>query len=200
METLALRLDAVSRRYGSRVALAPVSLCVGPGAVCLVTGANGAGKTTLLRIAAGVVRPSTGSRSASGTSLYLAAGDGARSRAPVSQAVSFAHDVGAGMAAPDALAHVGLSEVAGLPAGSLSSGLRMRLTLAVALAAQPALLCLDEPTAHLDDAGRRLVACVVRTLSDAGTAVMVATHDASFLADRADARLLLDCGRAEVLA
>ena len=85
-----LSLRAASKRYDAALALSPVSLTLHPGTISLVTGHNGSGKSTLLRVAAGLLRPSSGAREAPGRSLYLLSGHGARmvesSRAAVATA------------------------------------------------------------------------------------------------------------------
>lgn len=199
-----LRLDAVSRRHEDVLALAPVTLTLHPGTVTLVTGENGSGKSTLLRLAAGLLRPTTGSRSSRGRALYLLAGQGARAaetpRAAVATAAALAGlgRASATDAALAALRSMGLERAGGRPSGTLSSGQRARVTLAVALVCPVPVLCLDEPTAHLDGAGADLVEQVLAGLRRRGAAVMVATHDDAALSWGADAHLHLDRGRVQV--
>jgi ABC-type multidrug transport system ATPase subunit len=193
-----LVLEGVSRSFGRTQALAPASLRLGPGAVCLVTGPNGSGKSTLLRIAAGIIRSSTGRRWVAGSALYLRPGDGARHAQTPRQAVEFVARTRGRGRADDALEAVGLSRLADTPVGRLSSGERARVSLAVALVWSPGVACLDEPTAHLDHAGASAATEVTAALAAGGAAVLVATHDEGFLADRADARLRLARGRLEV--
>lgn len=195
----ALTLTDACRVYGSVMALAPVTLAVEHGAVCVVHGPNGAGKTTLLRLAAGLLRPSGGTRTATGPALYLAAGDGGRAVQRVAQAVAFAARL-AGGDPRGVLAACGLAAVEDRPVAVLSQGQRTRLTLAVALAARPTLVCLDEPTAHLDDTGVGLARAAVRRLGAGGTAVLVATHDPAAFADVADATISLHAGNLETVA
>lgn len=201
----ALRLAAAGRRYDGGFALSPVSLTLHRGTVTVVTGPNGSGKSTLLRLAAGLSRPSTGSREAAGRALYLLSGQGARAvETPVAAAATAARLSGlapgdADEAARGALDEVGLGLVVRQQAGTLSSGQRARLTLAVALACPMALVCLDEPSAHLDSAGSQLVGRVVRRLRDRGAAVLVATHDPAADTWPADARLRLDGGAVRAL-
>lgn len=197
--TPVISLTGVHRLYGAKVALAPVDLILHSGAVGVVRGANGAGKTTLLRVAAGLLEPSGGLRSGPRRSLYLSAGDGGRRAQPVECAVRFAA-LGAGTDPYEALSVCGLADELTSRVGALSSGRRSRLTLAVALAAAPALLCLDEPTAHLDEDGVRLAAAVASRLAAAGTAVLVATHDPAAFAAVADSMLELRAGRLEATA
>lgn len=195
-----LRLQAASRRHGGVLALAPVSLSLHPGTATLVTGHNGSGKSTLLKVAAGLLRPTTGSREATGRALYLLSGHGARAVETAHTAVSTAARL-AGVAAPlaaesaaAALEAAGLGDLAGRPAGSLSSGQRARLSLAVALACPASVVCLDEPTAHLDSDGPPLVDRVLAALRERGAAVLVSTHDAAGPSWPVDAHLHLDRG------
>lgn len=199
-DRIVLLLDRVSRHAGRRVVLAPVSLRLGAGAVCLVTGANGAGKTTLLRVAAGLLRPTAGRRAAVTPAVYLRPGAGARrgeaSREAVRTAAALAGVVRPGDAADRALDRVGLATAAGVPAGALSAGERARLAVAVALAVRPPLLCLDEPLEHLDAAGRDDVRAALGLLAADGCALLVASHHPDVLPDGPDARLHLVSGSA----
>ncbi|MFD1659567.1 ATP-binding cassette domain-containing protein, partial [Streptomyces caeni] len=102
--------------------------------------------------------------------------------------------------AREALAAVGLEDSAGARAGTLSAGQRARLTLAIALVCRAALVCLDEPTAHLDETGSALAGDVLRRLRARGAAVLVATHDPAWTAWTADAHLRLARGRLEQVA
>ena len=168
------------------LAVGPLTLRIGAGAVAVVHGANGSGKTTLLRLAAGLLSPSAGRRVIDGSSLYLRSGDGVRDAETARQALRFAapgrdvdHD-----AVVEAMA---LTAVADMPAAALSAGQRSRVTLAMAAVCRADVVCLDEPTAHLDEEGQLLAAQVVQDLALRGSAVLVATHDPSFLSGVADA-------------
>lgn len=193
----ALRLDEVTRRFSGRRVLGPVNLALEAGAVCLVTGDNGAGKTTLLRIAAGLLTPSSGRREAAGRCLYLDARSGARlmesPRAALAFLASFRRHPAAGM--DRVLADVGLSELAEARVATLSSGQRARLAIAAALVAEPDLVCLDEPTVHLDPAGRSVLRRAVTRLRGRGCAVIVAAHEAGVLDGRQDMVARMQCGR-----
>lgn len=194
-----MALDGVSRSYGPTLGLAAVTLRVEAGAVCRVVGANGSGKTTLLRLAAGMLTPTAGRRSAAGLALYLRPGDGIRDAQTVRQAVCFAaHATGDGRRATAALDVAGLLSTADTMAGRLSAGQRARVSLAIALACSPSLVCLDEPTVHLDEEGRAVVAEVVRRLAGVGAAVLVATHDHGLLSQVVDRCVRLRDGAVEV--
>ena len=189
-DSCALTLEACHRAYGAILALPPVSLRVHRGGVCTVTGANGSGKTTLLRIAAGLLQPSGGQRTGADPALYAAAGDGARSAQTVQQAVRFAAALGGG----DADEAIELADLSGLQTrrfGALSAGQRTRVTLATVIASNPAVVCLDEPDAHLDSDGRRCASRVVDHLAGRGAAVLVATNDHRWLDTGCDSHLEL---------
>jgi ABC-type multidrug transport system ATPase subunit len=192
----ALTLDRVTRRHAGRSVWAPVDLCLDVGTLCVVTGANGSGKTTLLRVAAGLLRPTTGTRRCPGTALYLRAGNGLRSAQTVSEAVrSTAALVGRQDFAQHAVVRLGLEGLAHRRLGTLSAGERVRATLAGALAVGPALLCLDEPTGALDEVALRILIGVLQDLRGAGCAILVATHQPDALLLYADAHLRLFDGR-----
>ncbi|WP_456599521.1 ABC transporter ATP-binding protein [Blastococcus sp. SYSU DS0616] len=199
-----LCLQEVARRYGGRTALAPLTLRLSAGAVCVVGGGNGAGKTTLLRIAAGLVEPTSGTRSVTGHALYLRPGAAARRRQRALDAVTFAgalagREQPAGAAAA-ALTACGLpEELWGQEAGRLSAGQRARVTLAVARVVTPAVVCLDEPMEHLDATGREAVRRTVEDLAGHGAAVLVAGSEVAAGLGPVDARLELVGGAATVL-
>ncbi|MCF6743343.1 ATP-binding cassette domain-containing protein [Blastococcus sp. KM273128] len=203
-EPPALSLHEVACRYGSRTVLAPLTLRLAPGAVCAVGGANGAGKTTLLRIAAGLVEPTSGSRSVSGRALYLRPGAGMRRRQRAVEAVAFAGALAGrpepAVSAAAALASCGLpEELWRQETGRLSAGQQTRVTLAVARVVSPAVVCLDEPMEHLDAEGRAAVRATVAALAGRGTAVLVAGPEAAHHLGPADARLELAAGAVTVL-
>jgi ABC-type multidrug transport system ATPase subunit len=187
-----LVLERVTRRHGGRSVWAPVDLRLGPGTVCVVTGANGAGKTTLLRLAAGLLRPTTGARRCSGVALYLRAGSGLRTAQTVRDAVAgTAGLVGREQQAPPAVTRLGLDRLAHRRIGTLSAGERVRVSLATAWAAAPALLCLDEPNGALDSDGVRLLLGVLDDLRTGGCATMIASHQPGGLLPSVDAHLEL---------
>lgn len=202
-EPPAVRLEGCWKAFDGVVAVQPISLRFAGGGVALLTGANGAGKSTLLRMIAGATRPSGGRRLATGAGVYLASGDGGRRAETVTQAVGFAATAGAG-SADRALALADCADLASRRVAELSGGQRARLTLAVAVAAAPAVVCLDEPLAHLDQAGRATVARVVDELAGRGSAVVLATPADSPEAGgavngAADRIVALHDGRAEVV-
>jgi ABC-type multidrug transport system ATPase subunit len=191
-----LRLRGVTRSHAGRAVWAPLDLTLAAGTLTVVTGPNGSGKTTLLRLAAGLLRPTSGIRECAGTALYLRGGAGLRSAQTVHDAVAGnAALVGRRPAAEDAVRLLGLEPLAGRRVGTLSAGERVRAALAAAVACAPALLCLDEPTAALDEAALADLVVVLDAVRAGGTALLVATHQPDPLLPVADARLQLGAGR-----
>jgi len=191
-----LRLTGVTRAHAGRPVWAPLDLTLAAGTLTVVTGPNGSGKTTLLRLAAGLLRPTTGERTCAGTALYVRGGAGLRSAQTVRDAVaSNAALAGRRDAAPAALGLLRLEPLAARRVGTLSAGEKVRAALAAAVACGPALLCLDEPTAALDEAALDGLVAVLEAVRSTGTALLVATHQPEPLLPVADAHLVLGTGR-----
>ncbi|MFI7540381.1 thiol reductant ABC exporter subunit CydC [Actinoplanes sp. NPDC049599] len=184
---LATRLRV--RHPGSTVdALALDALAVREGELVALRGPSGAGKTTALRVLAGLQPAVTGRVELSGPGLlYLP-------QRPALPHVRTVADVFPGLA-PDAvreaLRTVGLDEevdpatALGEHGAGVSAGQRQRLALAALLrtaARAPAVLLLDEPTAHLDAAAEKLVIARLRAAADRGCAVLVVAHRPGLLA------------------
>lgn len=186
-----IRLRSAVCTLGRFPALAGVDLDVEAGEVVLLSGPNGAGKTTLLRLCAGLLPLRSGSAEVLGSDL-------ARDRRSIRRRIAlvghetfcyddltvaenarFAARAGGRTAgdADAALARVGLDPLAGVAHGRLSQGQRRRLSLALALARDPALLLLDEPHAGLDDRGREALDAVLAAAPGEARTVLVASHE-----------------------
>ena len=186
-----VRLDDASIGYGGRALLQGVSVAVEPEDFLAVVGPNGGGKTTLLRTLLGVLPPLRGKRTAEAPlrvgyvpqrdhvdGLWpLSCGDVvAMGRIPL---VGAGGRMGAGdrEAALGALGRVGLGELWARPFGTLSGGQRQRTLIARALAAEPRLLALDEPTNGMDPAAELSAMDLLRALHGAGgIAVVMISH------------------------
>lgn len=191
-----LRLAGISRTHGGRAVWAPVDLTLAAGTLSVLTGPNGSGKSTLLRLAAGLLRPTSGVRECDGPALYIRGGGGLRSAQTVLDAVATtAALAGRRQAAADAVHLLGLESMAHRRVGTLSAGERVRAALAAAVACRPALLCLDEPTAVLDERSLADLVDVLEAVRSAGAALLVATHQPDVLLPAADARLTIADGR-----
>ena len=183
------------------------------GRLVAVTGPSGSGKTTLLRLLAGLERPSRGEAVVLGTAVAgLGRAERARFRRShvgfVSQDPELVPFLGArenvelalelrgvdgdrGRRALEALAAVGLGELAEQRVSRLSAGERQRVAVARAIAGRPALLLADEPTARLDGANALALASLLARLArEWGAAVVCATHD-PYVIDQADEALAL---------
>ena len=168
-------------RYGATVALEEVSFEVAAGTVAAVVGGDGAGKTSLLRALAGTVRPAAGTvrRPDERRLGYVSAGPGIWTDLPVDDNRSFSGRA-SGLAAGELDRRVGgLLERTGLAgardrlAGRLSGGMRQKLALAMAVAHEPDLLILDEPTTGVDPVSRAELWRLLAASAAGGAAVGV---------------------------
>ena len=152
-------------------------------------GRNGAGKSTMLRLAAGLDAPTRGSVRAAGRVALLLQTPGDY----------FLHDRVAAELPAEELARAGLAALADRHPRDLSGGERQKLALAVVMGGEaPAVLLLDEPTRGMDHASKTALAASLSATAAAGTAVVLATHDAELAVAVARRTVLL--GRGEVVA
>ena len=188
--TLAVRGRRITKYYGTVVALDGVDLDVAPGQIHGLVGPNGAGKTTLLGILLGLALADKGTLEVlgqpAGRALQVPDGvagfiDGPGVYPQLTARRNLAElarlrGYGAKADIDDALAQVGLADVADDKVRGFSLGMRQRIGLAVALLIRPRLLILDEPSNGLDPAGRKHVHGVLRRLAANGTAVLLSSH------------------------
>ena len=179
----------VSILAGGVTILDRLSITIAPGAPTVLIGPNGAGKTTLLRVAMGLLVPSHGQVSWGGRAdapperraiLFQRPAMLRRSAAGnLRYALAAAHSPRAERRTrvSELLALVGLADLAERPARRLSGGEQQRLALARALARDPDVLFLDEPTASLDPAATKAMEDLVRTIAARGVKVVMSTHD-----------------------
>ena len=206
-------------RAGSVPAVSGISLAVARGSFTGLLGPNGCGKTTLLKLMAGVLSPAAGSVTLEGRVLAdLPRRVAARHVAVVPQDTHPAFDYtaleivlmgrhphlramqleGPGdlAIAHESLEATGTLHLAHRPFTSLSGGERQRVVIASALAQQPDVLLLDEPTASLDLGYQLEVAALLRQLSREHDVTMVmATHDLNLAASMCDSLALIRDGR-----
>ncbi len=208
----AIELEALSRDYGERTALADVSVALEEGETLAVLGPNGAGKTTLLRILATLLRPHRGAARVLGRELpregWTVRGRiGFLGHDPLLYRDLTArenllyharlHDVGE-QRVEEVLEQVGMARRADEALRLLSRGMVQRLAVCRAVLHDPELLLLDEPTSHLDPAGIELVEPLIGRSS--GRTRVVVSHDPGGSVAEADVVLGLKRGRAELVA
>lgn len=182
-------LDHVSLAAGPTTILNRLNLTITLGAPTLLIGPNGAGKTTLLRLLMGLAVPTGGGITWGGRTNVAANRRAILFQRPVMLRRSVAANIAYGLAqvgvprsrrgerVEDLLNRVGLSELAQRPARRLSGGEQQRLALARALARDPELLLLDEPTANLDPAATRSVEDIILLAAKSGIKIVMASHD-----------------------
>jgi iron(III) transport system ATP-binding protein len=210
-----LRIDGISKAWGTSTVLDRVSFSAGASDFVCLLGPSGCGKTTLLRIVAGLTEPDSGSVHLGGRDITrLPARE--RGMGIVFQSYSLFPDltaaanvgypmrlrgVPAGTIATrstELLAKVGLGGFGGRFPDELSGGQQQRVALARALAAEPALLLLDEPLSALDPAIRSQLRGEIRTLQRSlGIPTIMVTHDQDEALALADTIVCMRAGRIE---
>jgi iron complex transport system ATP-binding protein len=203
---LILEVESLRYSYGKEPVFENVSFSLRGGEVMCILGPNGSGKSTLLKCIAGIFKPAAGSVRIMGEdTAVLGAGNIARRIGYVPQQnevvfpftildfvlmgrtphISIFASPGAKdmEIARESLAIVGIADLAERTLSSLSGGQRQMALIARALAQQPALLLLDEPTAHLDFGNQVLVLEAVQKLASSGISIVMNTHvpDHAFL-------------------
>lgn len=198
-----LEVQDVSHRIGSSTVLHDVSLTVDRPALVALAGRSGSGKTTLCHLIAGIGAPSSGRILVSGTPAAdvddWAVVSLLPQRLALVEELSIAENIllpsllGPGPAVTTSV-ELGLEEVSGRLAGQASLGEQQRAGVARALVLGPRLAVLDEPTGHQDDDNVTRVLTVLLAARDAGTCVLVATHDDRVL-EAADQVIRMEHGR-----
>jgi heme ABC exporter ATP-binding subunit CcmA len=206
-KNLRLTIRHFSKAYGFVWALRDIDLDLCEGECVALLGPNGAGKTTLLKTLCGVLRPTAGEVRVDGASLPPAHS----SRAPAIGVLSPSDHLYEKLTAaenlrlflalydrrekrreiPAALAAVGLNDWSGEFAGSLSSGMKCRLSIAKWMLLEPELLLVDEPYGVLDGGGVDLLEAHLKDICRRGGIVVMATHHVT--------RAVALCSRAVIL-
>ena len=215
-----IRFENIEKRYGGLAALRRIRLEIAPGECVALAGRNGSGKTTLLRIAAGLVRPSSGE-----LTFPSAVGPAAAAAPVASKTEAVRAKPTAGFVAhatmvydeltaeenlllfarlqqtPDAasrvdklLHEVGLFDRRDSLVRTFSRGMRQREAIARALLHEPSILLLDEPSTGLDPQGVAWLAATLRQLRDAGCTILMSLHGESEISMLATRAIRLDAG------
>jgi zinc transport system ATP-binding protein len=213
----AIRLRQASIGYGDVAVVQGVDLTVAHGEAIAVLGSNGSGKTTLSRGLLGLAAVLGGEVEVLGARVGRPRERGRIGYVPQRHTVSGAvpatvrEVVGVGRlarlglfrrlrpadraAVADAVAAVGLADRLHDPVASLSGGQQRRVLVARALAAEPELLIMDEPTAGVDAASQQALAAVLADVSAAGTTLVVVTHEIGPLSGVLSRAVVVDHGR-----
>jgi ABC-2 type transport system ATP-binding protein len=181
------------KRFGAMTAVDHVSFTIRAGEIFGILGPNGSGKTTTIRMLCGLLRPSEGSAVVAGADVthepdrvksrigYMSQAFGLYRDLTVDENLAFyggVYGLGAAMAERLAWAKqaMRLSEIGGRLSGVLSGGQKQRLGLACAMMHSPEVVFLDEPTAGVDPAARRLFWTIIRERAQEGVTMIVTTH------------------------
>jgi branched-chain amino acid transport system ATP-binding protein len=224
MTTVLLEIRGLGKRFSGFTAVGEVDLAVGPGTIHSVIGPNGAGKTTLFRLLTGILRPTHGSvmfggRDITGLRPHAVARRGLVQsfqitnvfpRMTVLESVQVAilarrrrswdfaslHHRRVEDEARELLDRVGLRELSGAEAQTLSHGDQRILEVALALATRPRLLLLDEPTAGMSPfETERMVGLVTGLAHDHGLTMLLSEHDMDVVFGVSDQVTVLHAGR-----
>jgi ABC-2 type transport system ATP-binding protein len=205
---LIVETHSLSKRYGRLAALDDCSLGVERGEILGLLGPNGAGKTTLLRLLLGYLKPTAGRASVDGLDCYRESVEVHRRLSYLpGDARLFRHLDGratleffAELRPPASVARsLALAERLELDlsrrVGQMSTGMRQKLALVVALAPETPLLVLDEPTANLDPTVRGEVVQLIRESRASGRTVIFSSHVLSEVEEACDRVVVLRAGR-----
>ena len=183
-------MENLTVRYGDITAVHDVSFVAPTAGVTVILGPNGAGKTSTIEVCEGFRVPTSGSVSVLGLNPgrehhllthrmgVMLQGGGVYPSARVKDVVAhFCALYGKKVNATDLIEQVGLTSRAKSTWRRLSGGEQQRLSLALALAAQPEILFLDEPTSGVDIDGRDTIRTIIHEAAQHGTTVVLASHD-----------------------
>jgi ABC-2 type transport system ATP-binding protein len=208
-----IEAHGLTKRFERCTAVDRLSLRVGRGEILALLGPNGAGKTTTTRMLAGILRPNEGNARVGGFDLMgqteqvrsivgvLTEQHGLYNRMRCGEYLDF---YGALYNLPGAerrsradrlLEELDLKVDSDQWLAEFSKGMRQRLSLVRALLHSPTVLLLDEPTSALDPESARLVRNHLRTLRDAGTTILVCSHNLSEVDELADRIAIIRRGR-----
>jgi drug efflux transport system ATP-binding protein len=187
-------VHGLRKTFGTFVAVEGLDLTIHRGEVFGLLGPNGSGKTTTIRMLCGLMVPSGGSATVVGFDVvreaeqvrrrigYMSQRFGLYDDLTVTENLTFyasiygLHGAERRARVAELLDELGLRERTAQLAGTLSGGWKQRLALACATAHRPAMLFLDEPTAGVDPASRRLFWQRIYALAEQGTTILVTTH------------------------
>ena len=203
-----IKVEGLTKRYGSTLAVDDLTVTVQPGIVTGFLGPNGSGKSTTMRMILGLDRPTAGTATVNGVPYVklrhplrtVGALLDARWVHPNRSARKHLQWMAASNNLPkrrvdEVLGIVGLAEVADKKAGGFSLGMSQRLGLAAALLGDPEVLLFDEPVNGLDPEGIVWVRKFMQRLAQEGRTVLVSSHLLSEMAMTAQHLIVIGRGR-----
>lgn len=204
----AIQIVGLVKRFGELTAVDGLDLSVNEGEMLALLGPNGAGKTTTIECLEGYLRPDAGTVRVLGldpfadanklrprVGLMLQEGGLYPTAYPREVLTLFSKFHRSPLGVDDLLERVGLDKDQRTRCRDLSGGQQQRLSLAMALVGRPDILFLDEPTAGLDPAARRVTWDLVRQLRADGVTVVLTTHLLDEAEELADRVAIIDRGR-----
>lgn len=202
-----VRAQGLTKSFGDEKAVHNVSLEAGAGKAIALWGPNGSGKTTALRCLLSLIE-CEGKVKINGYDVDNKRKEALRSTGYVPQELGLHRELTAretlqfygrlkraSQSAEELLNQVGLKEHRQKLVKELSGGMKQRLSLAVALLADPPLLLLDEPTANLDVRARDFILSLLETLREEGKTIIYASHQYEEVKKLADQVLILEGGK-----
>jgi len=214
--TDALKLTGVVKDFGSVRAVDGIDLTIAPGETVALLGPNGAGKSTTINMLLGLLEPTAGTVEIFGANPHKAVRAGRIGamlqdagfvpNATVRELIELARAIyPKPLPTGQILQTADLTDIAGRRLDKLSGGQAQRARFAFALAGNPDLLVLDEPTSAMDVASRQAFWATMRSYAEGGRTVLFATHylaEADDFADRvivvSDGRIIADGSGAEI--
>jgi ABC-2 type transport system ATP-binding protein len=202
----AVGFDAVTRRYGATVALDAVDLRIAAGETVALLGPNGAGKSTAIGLMLGLLDPSAGHAGVlgrdprdavrSGRVGAMLQESGLPALARVGELVELVRGLSPRpMPTAEIVRRAGLTALTGRRTESLSGGEQQRVRFALAIAGNPDLLFLDEPTVAMDVESRHAFWADMRAFAEEGRTILFATHYLEEADQVASRIVVLDRGR-----
>jgi drug efflux transport system ATP-binding protein len=213
--TDAVVTEGLRKTFGPVAAVESLTMAIRRGEVFGFLGPNGSGKTTTIRMLCGLMEPSGGTATVVGYDVRRDAEQIRRRIGYMSQRFGLYDDLtvvenlrfyasiyglhGAARRAriAELVADLDFEQRIDQLAGALSGGWKQRLALACAMAHRPAMLFLDEPTAGVDPASRRIFWHKIHALADQGTTILVTTH---YMDEAAQCRRLAFLSRGRLIA
>lgn len=208
-KTDALRFDGVTHRYGTRTTLENIELRVTRGEAVALLGPNGAGKSTTISLLLGLLKPERGEIEVLGTSPRRALAEG---RVGAMLQTGLGSGLPPGVRVEETLRLVrrlyrrpapfdvtvdraGIASLLGRQTTALSGGEAQRVRFAIAIAGDPELVFLDEPTAAMDVESRRAFWRIIRDFGEQGRTILFATHHLHEADQTADRVVVMNQGR-----